>query len=104
MNVGLFKRLLQFAHPAADDGAWTRATRENEISDPDFSSQLRGTKWLGVLINELERRQSSIRGDGAVRQLLHLRLAQPEEQARRHDRDENQGRLPRGRTFRRRVS
>ena len=85
MNVRLLQRLLQLTHSRADNGAWTRATRENEISNPNFSSQLRGTKWLGVLINELERRENSIGGNGAARQLVHLRLTQPEEQARGHD-------------------
>ena len=79
MNIGFLERPLQFAHPGADDGTWTRASGENEISDPDFAGQLRGTKRLGVLIDELESRDSSIGGERAVRQLLHLGLAQPEE-------------------------
>jgi len=60
MNVALFQRPLQLAHPGADDRARSGTGGKNEISDPDFPGELGGTKRLRVLVGQLKIREPAV--------------------------------------------
>ena len=96
MHVGFFERLLQFAHPAADHRTRPRASRVNEIRDPDFAAQLRRAKRLPILIRQLEYRHRAVFGNGSLPQRVHLDTLQPEQTHQSHHRNGEQCHLPSG--------
>ena len=103
MHISFFERLLQFAHSAADHRARTWTGRVNEISDPDFARQLRGTKRLPLLIQQLKTGHGAIGRNIALTQRVDLQLTQPKQQSEGNERDQDQSQFPHNPAMQRRT-
>src|ERR1700719_1005394 len=94
MHVGFFERLLQFAHPTADQRTRTRARCEDKVCDPNLVREIGRSKRLPVLIGQLERGNAPVFRHGAHREPVNLCAPDKEKNRRDDEWNAKQSRFP----------